>query len=324
MSLELYRSVADQVAAVAARRGARDAAILWHGGEPLLMGKDFFREALAYRPAATGVELRHLMQSNLLAFDEDWAGILGSAQVALSSSVDPFDSGSRLMPDGSPQYPLWIRRFSRAGATGMRLGIVFTVTRAHSGSARELYAFFRNLSLLAPGGFGLRVNAVYPEGGASGPARGLVLSPEEHLGFFAELARAWNDDGRSLELSPFAEVARGERLPCDLSGGCWEGFVGIDGEGHVASCGRELDAGVFRGSVEAGLDSCLTEAYLAAPARRAESLRAGACSACAAWEVCHGGCPKIGEAYTGDPLGHWPYCETLRSVFAPLAAGAPR
>jgi len=320
MDIGQYRRLADQLVEMAAARGAREATVLWHGGEPLLLGKEFFRAAFAYRPISRGAGIRHLIQTNLLLFDEEWASIFSEAGVPLSSSVDPFDSGSRLMPDGSPQYPLWFAKFGIASKAGLRLGVVFTATSAHARSGAEVYAFLSNLSSLTIDGIGVRVNAVYPEGRAE---RGtFVLEPEDHLRFFSDLAAAWERDGRSLALSPFTELAKGENLPCDLSGACWEGFVGVDGEGRVAACGRELDVGAFIGKLDGGLAPLLTKDFLDAPGRRRAELLAGPCADCEAWSVCHGSCRGVAASFSGDGSHPWPYCRTMREVYLPLARRA--
>ncbi|MFH2006367.1 MAG: radical SAM protein, partial [bacterium] len=49
-------------------------ALLWHGGEPLLMGAAFYREVLRRTRELrerTGLELRHIMQSNLTLVDAE-------------------------------------------------------------------------------------------------------------------------------------------------------------------------------------------------------------------------------------------------------------
>ena len=53
--------------------------ILWHGGEPLLLGPDYFRRAIEFqnrRCPATRGRIQHTLQSNLTLFSKDFVGPL--------------------------------------------------------------------------------------------------------------------------------------------------------------------------------------------------------------------------------------------------------
>jgi len=319
MTVELYGKIARAVSAEAKRRGTGQVCILWHGGEPLLMGKEFFRQVLEGTPSVDGIRLNHAIQTNLLLFDEDWASLFREHAVPVSTSVDPFDDGLRIMADGTPQFGMWMERFRIAAEGKLRLGAVFTATKAHKGKAVEVYWFLRNLSVLVPTGFGTRVNAVYPEGAAAESSYGNLLTAEEHLRFFSDLAAAWDGDGRSFPLSPFSELASHAPLACEQDGQCWENFIGIDGQGRISACGRMLDVGVFWGELgEDGLGSVVTSEICGRPGKRNDALSSGACAACIAWDICHGGCPGVVEAFSGDALDPHMYCRTMREVLLPI------
>jgi uncharacterized protein len=64
--------------------------IIWHGGEPLLLGPTFFRAALEFQNREcfeTKSRIEHCIQSNLTLFTEDFVDIfrqLGITQIGTS------------------------------------------------------------------------------------------------------------------------------------------------------------------------------------------------------------------------------------------------
>ncbi len=66
MSSEQLALLLERIEGWAVRARPRRLAILWHGGEPLLMGADFYREVLRHTASLedrTGMRLHHIMPS---------------------------------------------------------------------------------------------------------------------------------------------------------------------------------------------------------------------------------------------------------------------
>ena len=62
----------------------------WQGGEPTLMGLDFFRKVidLQQRLAADGQSVETSIQTNGLLIDDDWAGFLADNNILVGLSLD--------------------------------------------------------------------------------------------------------------------------------------------------------------------------------------------------------------------------------------------
>ena len=61
----------------------------WHGGEPLVLGKDFFRKVLEFeRRYADGKIIHNTMQTNGILLDSEWAAILRAGNFLTGISVD--------------------------------------------------------------------------------------------------------------------------------------------------------------------------------------------------------------------------------------------
>lgn len=64
-----------------------DVSILWHSGEPLLMGVDFFRQAIRMQAGCRG-RIRNSLQSNLTQMTEEFADFLCSSHISVRTSFD--------------------------------------------------------------------------------------------------------------------------------------------------------------------------------------------------------------------------------------------
>jgi len=324
MSLDLVRRLYQQVFDYAQEAGIRRLTFLWHGGEPLLLGKSFYRDAWTESRSSQGLSVQHLMQSNLLLLDAEWVHLLRQFDVHLSTSVDPFGQ-DRLCADGRPQYHDWLERFILACEGDVHLGIVFTVMAKHKAPAAEVYSFLKNLPLLSPSRIPIRVNPVYePSAAPSALDPAQLISPVDFGFFLYQLWQLWDADGRTLLLSPFYEWQRGEGLSCEFSGCCHEHFLAMDSEGAVYNCGRFADSGPAWGNIrENSLTSMLTSPHRLDLLRRATLLQEQHCSGCGLWKYCRGGCPYHAHLESGEVLRPSPFCEAYRVFFKESGLGLP-
>lgn len=297
---------------------------LWHGGEPLLLGKGFFREVLK-RQETHGLALRHSIQSNLLNLDYEWIQIFKEMfrhGGGLGSSVDPFFH-SRLW-NNSDYTPHWLKAMDRLNATSLALGVVFVVHSQVIGKASQVYWFFRNIrdnSLLS-----LRINPLMDDVGRAlllPDKTPLSISAQQYGTFLMDMTRQWLDDKGRLVLKPVQEVAgmvtgRGNEVSCDMAGieGCVKSHLGIDYNGAVYNCGRAIDrkTGAFGNLADLPLSRILKSSVRTDLLSRDRILREGVCADCRYWRFCHGGCMHDHEA---EPIteSKTKWCTGLKPYF---------
>ena len=323
LAIETARALCDQAGQLLdAGRFAR-VRFLWHGGEPLLLGKRFFRELLSLgRPGV----FRHNVQTNLTLLDNDWIDILEPliGRDGIGTSMDPFDDVRRLGDGDHDGYRRrWLKGIELLDAAGWRVGCVYVLHRQGLERARALYWFFRNLR--DGSSLSLRVNPLLQVGRAQDAAcEHLALRPGEYGDFLIELARVWLADHRRLVLSPLKDFVRawegdGPVRSCDLAGraGCMDSHLGIDPAGNVYNCGRAVDAGGMRfGHLkDVSLADCLDHPSRQVLREREEALLEGRCGNCPDWRLCHGGCPY--ESHTASEQAHQPtrLCEDYQRLF---------
>ena len=90
-----------------------DVTFNWHGGEPLLMGMDFYRKALEYeRKYAEGKKIHNTIQTNGILLDDEWCRFLRDNDFLVGISIDgPEDVHDRYRRDrgGAPTFRKVIR-----------------------------------------------------------------------------------------------------------------------------------------------------------------------------------------------------------------------
>jgi serine-type anaerobic sulfatase-maturating enzyme len=303
---------------------ARHLRFIWHGGEPLLLGKAFYREVLRAQAAVFGPnrpKVRNTMQSNLTLLDEAWIPVLRELLdgETIGSSFDIVD-GVRGLRSGEPLAAKWLPAVERLKANGIPWGVVYVVHKRSLGRAADLYWFFKNLNPRRR----VRYNPLLGEGmGRDDDCRDLQITPEEYGQFLVELLDVWANDGFVGSPAPLAEFreawgGREEALCCDYQGRCHTTHLGVDAGGDAFSCGRGSDRGMHRlGNVfRDGLDDVLTHAYWAQTDARYAKLEAGPCGACRWWRLCHGGCPLDATLQGGEFGAPTHFCAARKLIFA--------
>ncbi len=130
-------------------QSAPQVSIAWQGGEPTLMGLDFFKRSveLVKKYAPAGMEIEHTMQTNGTRLDDDWAVFLKENRFLIGLSLD----GTQSMHDAYRVDKGGAGTFERV-MTAARLlqkhevdfNILCTVHAANADHPLELYHFFRD------------------------------------------------------------------------------------------------------------------------------------------------------------------------------------
>jgi uncharacterized protein len=183
MPVAVSRAVADTV-----NRWAVDAdrfSLVWHGGEPLTVGRDYLGELMA---PFRGVE-QHV-QTNATLIDDAWCDFFRQHDVRVGLSIDGPAAHTRMRVDwaGRPAFDRIMRGVQTLRRHEIRFAAICVVSDPRPGLATELYEFFLDL-----GCFWLGINIEEREGINT---RVNARSPEAVQTFWAELAAAWLADPR--------------------------------------------------------------------------------------------------------------------------------
>ena len=293
--------------------------VIWHGGEPLLLGADYFSKALAFQEkhcAETAGRIKHSIQSNLTLFSRELAAVLRKLGIdSIGTSYDPIDNVRGL---GSKRNS---RAYSRKFMQGIRLleeegfswGVIYVVTKLSLEKPLEIFNFLANLS--PKGAFMFNPVLVYTP-----DFDHIRISPEEYSEFLGAIFPAWWQRRNELaHIEPFASIVtnltgQGKSLMCSDSGNCAHAHINVQADGSLSHCGRSADWGLLNyGSM---LDK--TFAQVLADAQRDELVRRNVvlpeteCAGCRFWDICHGGCPLDAWSSAGGFLHKSEWCYAKR------------
>ena len=121
----------------------------WHGGEPLVLGLDFYRQALALqRQYADGKVIHNTLQTNGTLLTPEWADFLAENGFLVGISLDgpaPVHDRYRRDKGGQPTFDKVIKGLSLLRQAGAEFNTLSTVSKAGEGRGREVYRFLKSL-----------------------------------------------------------------------------------------------------------------------------------------------------------------------------------
>ena len=121
----------------------------WHGGEPLLLGKDFYRKALAFEEKyANGKKIHNTIQTNGILLDREWAELFRRHGFLVGISIDgPREIHDRYRKDkgGQPTFDRVLRGVDLLRSSGVEFNTMTTVNKASEGHGPEVHRFLKSL-----------------------------------------------------------------------------------------------------------------------------------------------------------------------------------
>lgn len=290
----------------------------WHGGEPMLLGPEFFAMALELQNqycAETKGRISHAIQSNLTRLTKRHIAPLKALGIDhVGTSYDPMPGIRGLGPSVNTRAynRAFLRGTSLLERHGMTWGLIYVVTQK---SLADPVSVFHTLCNLNPRqGFMMNPVLVAPDG-----PRHLAITPEEYAEFLGEIFPVWfKSRDRYLGVQPFQYVwdrivnGSGTQM-CSDAGRCWSTHLNIDPLGEVSQCGRASDLGILEwGNIR---DSSLSELYERSRnvlSGRTVRLRDGECKDCVLFSICSGGCPIDGFEAHGSVDRKTGWCNAKR------------
>lgn len=123
--------------------------VAWQGGEPTLMGLDFYRRVIDLidqfaRPTQI---IEHTMQTNGTLLNEDWAVFLKEHSVLVGLSIDgpqPMHDRYRVWKDGRGSFDDVVKAWKLLQEHHVDTNILCSLSAANADHPLEVYRFFRD------------------------------------------------------------------------------------------------------------------------------------------------------------------------------------
>lgn len=132
MPLETAVTVFEKLGAYARSQGLERVAFAWHGGEPTLVGKDYYRSLLAEQRRCfwPDVQVTNLMQTNGTLLDDEWAQLLRDHNFSVGVSIDGSPESHdrhRYYNRGAGSYDVVVRGIRCLVANQVRFGTITVI-----------------------------------------------------------------------------------------------------------------------------------------------------------------------------------------------------
>ena len=119
----------------------------WQGGEPTLLGVDYFRRVVELEKRyANGKEIRNAFQTNGVLLNDEWAELFRENQFLIGISVDgprELHNAYRVDKGGQPTFDRVMRGIETLKRNKVEFNTLTTVHRANADHPLEVYRFLR-------------------------------------------------------------------------------------------------------------------------------------------------------------------------------------
>ena len=274
----------------------------WEGGEPTLMGVDFYRTAFELQRARAPERavIRNTVRTNATLIDEELAALFAEhdviVEVLLDGPADLHDACHRF-PCGEGTHAATMAGVETLRRHWVEHRLVVTVSRYNAGNPKRLYRYFQ--------GKGFRSQKYLPwvDMDSSGNPVNASLDSDAWGAFLCGLFDTWCTDPDPPSIEGFDAIMKrasgGVPTMCSLGSTCRQRFV-IEPNGDVFPCEVYVDPRLKLGNVETDHfdDMWMNEKFRAfGTAKRALP---DECTGCAYKVYCRGDCPK--HRIPGDRL----------------------
>jgi uncharacterized protein len=147
MADELLEAYIEQL--VEAHSQVPEVQIAWQGGEPTMMGVEFFRRSveLAKRYLKPGQKAIYTIQTNGTLLDSEWAGFFRENDFLVGISIDgprELHDVYRVNKGGKGSFDQVMRGLEHLTAGGVEWNALTTIHAANADRGREVYCFLRD------------------------------------------------------------------------------------------------------------------------------------------------------------------------------------
>ena len=281
----------------------------WHGGEPTILGIDYFRAAVAIERelCPPGRTIANGLQTNGTLLDEEWGGFLAAEGFSVGLSLDgprEIHDRHRLTRDGRSSFDETMRGYGILRRHGVPTDVLCVVGAHNAGRPLEVYSFFREIGA----SYLTFLPLVERRPGAPGGVSPETVTPAAWGDFLCAVFDEWVDlDIGRIKIQIVEEAARTafgqEHSLCIFRPVCGDIPV-LERDGDLFSCDHFVDAAHRLGNIR---ETPLAE-LLEGPAQRAfgqAKLDAlpRVCRTCEVLDMCNGECPKnrFAVAPDGEP-----------------------
>ncbi|UCE53191.1 MAG: anaerobic sulfatase maturase [Desulfobacterales bacterium] len=318
-----------------------EAQFAWQGGEPALLGIDYFRSVVSLQEKyAGGKKVSNTIQTNGTLLTDDWCRFFKKRDFLVGLSIDgprKLHDRYRVKGNGGPSFDKVMSGLALLRKHKVSFNTLTVVNDHNSFRPLEVYRFLKRIGdghmqfipaverLPDDAAENLGLNLAIPpfngDTAASSQLTPWSVSPEQLANFYIRIFDEWVRHDVGTVFVQFFDVALGNWLGagsglCQFSPTC--GMAGaLEHNGDLYSCDHYVYPKHKLGNI---METPLSELMASETQQRfgnskLDSLPAY-CKACEVRPACHGDCPKHRFAETPDGVPGLSYlCEAYKAIF---------
>lgn len=310
--------------------------IIWHGGEPLLMGTEFYEEAVRMQKFyGKDRRFENGMQSNATLINDGVLEFCEKCGFDIGSSLDgpeEIHNLTRIYPGGNGSFKdVWkglqkikqrnaelIKKANGKRSNHLGGGAIVILNRLNIGKISEIYDFFKSQNM-SP-----KINPLIKSGRAAENYGDLGIGPAEYGKALVRIFDRWfYETERGIDVDPLSTILgnlmTGKPVSCNFGESCRKSFISVGPNGDVYPCGR-FDGvkdywlgNLNRTELTALIDSPKHQTMMERNAPKSK-----ACGSCSYAKICNGGCMHNAYMQKGDINDTDYYCTSYRILFKHL------
>ena len=295
---------------------------IWHGGEPLLMGIQFYEKVveLQKRYKREGQTIKNILQTNGTLISQQWVDFFKANGFNIGVTIDgppEVQNANRIFRNGQGSFEQVMKGIRLLKENGVNFGVLAVITKetVRLGAKRFLDFFIEN---------GIFNIGILPQKPALNMGRTDALPRDEFEKFVIELFDYWYslDDPR-IEIREFDAILDrifgAESKICIFGGDCRGKIVAITPNGDVYPCDEFMfDERYKLGNIrEQTFEEMLNPTNPKLIRIRLEDLETKKSISCKYSKICNYGCPKdryvLSKVYNEEGTCGW--CNVIDHIY---------
>jgi uncharacterized protein len=286
----------------------------WHGGEPLLAGKDFYQKAfnLQKKYKRTNQEILNSIQTNATLIDDKWAKIFKLNHILVGISLDgpkKIHDEYRVFHNGEGSFDRVMQGIKSLKDLGIEFSIISVVTKKVIDNPKLVFDF-----LVSREPIWINFVPSLAISNSSNLSFKWSIKPSDYIDFLIKIFEMWfKKSDYKIKILPIETIISGflkrEHREYRLISECkkrlairsCEKNLVIIPNGDVKTCSFHSYDNIFEfGNIQSGLRSILESPEYKKYQNHLKEIK-NRCSKCRWYEVCPNGCPR--DFYIGGLNG---------------------
>ncbi|MBN2138077.1 MAG: anaerobic sulfatase maturase [Sedimentisphaerales bacterium] len=296
------------------------AGFAWQGGEPTLMGLDFFKKAvdMQKRYGRSGQEVGNSLQTNAILLDENWCRFLQESKFLVGISIDgpkEMHDHYRIDHSGAGTWDRVMRAIDECRQFGVEFNILTLLNDVNVLHPDKVFDFLV--------GLGTRFLQFIPcveLDAAGGEVTDFSVTPEQYADFQCRILDRWVEYGPAkLSIRDFDSIlsyyVTGRHTICTFDRQCSQ-YIVVEHQGDAYCCDFFVEPKWRLGSIMETPIEKLAACGVKRKFARNKTRLCSKCLVCRHLDICRGGCMKDRAPFDKDNFGRESYfCEAYKRFF---------